>query len=950
MVKKLPVLLSLFVALTLLAVLTAGSLYFYQLNKGAREKVELRAAIFLESLDEELANLTITGKALARAATEVGALKECLKEPSVENLGAANEVLDSFSDTIPGSICLLIDSNGRVVTSSNRFQQTGFIGKVIDHVPWVTGAVKGKTVVFPGEEPMSGFRGIFFSAPVTGVVGKGLLVMLVPVSELEETSVSGIRPNWILTTDKGAVFAANDRRFYGGILDFSQEKANQLNDSHRFNTSAWRELVLPKKTMQNLLLTIEARSFPNWNFYLWLDMEENVADYRSPFLLEMPFYVAIFYLIVLVLLFWLYYVTNRNIRSRMRYERKLAAGEHKYRKAVENAGVSLYLLDSEGKIEYVNRAGISLSGRLKEEFKKGKYLNDFVEDNSLNSVSNRYEKAKKSLEGPGDSIEFTFLDKKGNRKECMGFFGVSGNEEYSLSLMDVTSRKQTEEKLSERCYYFRSVLDSVPVGIMTLDEETKRVTDVNPFASTLIGLIKKMIVGRPSTDFFCTAEEIELLSNDKHEFLEKDWKNDRGEQYHLRIYISEPFSDNETHLILTILDMTAINIMLRAWREEERLAEMLLESVIGKPPRHVEMHDGLSLFFDFITQAGGNARSCHHFIKTMDVGAGQARTVFSFKQHADNRPGVLMKELLLDQVHTSYLNDFPKSKISDGIAYLNNRVELSEMFEAQDSLALITGAVDHESGIFSYCRAGKPKMVLVREGKVIPVDEGAGRELPRPAEESPTWKDHELQLKEGDRLILFSGGSRDMLPQHKGSTATLNHLVKDILRENSDLSASLIVRKLIDKMKFADTDLTLEQDAAFFCLEVENDNLKKSHTYYPSTREEAEKISECVLDEIKSVWESNGFHDPEKRVKPILDECLNRAWLKVDKEGDFSQLKTGWRCRNDFCLEITFSVDNEQFQEITATSGLMMTSRFCEYADEAVIDRRNCSIRLFFKR
>ncbi len=53
----------------------------------------------------------------------------------------------------------------------------------------------------------------------------------------------------------------------------------------------------------------------------------------------------------------------------------------------------------------------------------------------------------------------------------------------------------------------RTILDSIPVGVVTIAMETHKITDVNPFAARMLGLPKEQIVGSRCYCFICSAEE-----------------------------------------------------------------------------------------------------------------------------------------------------------------------------------------------------------------------------------------------------------------------------------------------------------------------------------------------------------------------------------------------------------------------------------------------------------
>ena len=53
----------------------------------------------------------------------------------------------------------------------------------------------------------------------------------------------------------------------------------------------------------------------------------------------------------------------------------------------------------------------------------------------------------------------------------------------------------------------RKILDSVPAGIVIVDEESQKILDANAFAASLLGRPKEDIVGRPCRELICNKSQ-----------------------------------------------------------------------------------------------------------------------------------------------------------------------------------------------------------------------------------------------------------------------------------------------------------------------------------------------------------------------------------------------------------------------------------------------------------
>jgi len=74
--------------------------------------------------------------------------------------------------------------------------------------------------------------------------------------------------------------------------------------------------------------------------------------------------------------------------------------------------------------------------------------------------------------------------------------------------------QRAEELLSENNEQLDTVLNSVPCGILVVDEETHIIQDVNSYASNAIGARAEEIIGRECHQFICPAERGKCPVND----------------------------------------------------------------------------------------------------------------------------------------------------------------------------------------------------------------------------------------------------------------------------------------------------------------------------------------------------------------------------------------------------------------------------------------------------
>jgi len=75
-----------------------------------------------------------------------------------------------------------------------------------------------------------------------------------------------------------------------------------------------------------------------------------------------------------------------------------------------------------------------------------------------------------------------------------------------LTYLDITEQAKADEALKESEERLRRILATVQAGIVIIDAETHRITDVNPVAEELIGVPREEIVGKICHQFICPAQ------------------------------------------------------------------------------------------------------------------------------------------------------------------------------------------------------------------------------------------------------------------------------------------------------------------------------------------------------------------------------------------------------------------------------------------------------------
>ena len=124
--------------------------------------------------------------------------------------------------------------------------------------------------------------------------------------------------------------------------------------------------------------------------------------------------------------------------------------------------------------------------------------------------------------------------------------------------LDITQRKQLEEKLKESEKKYHEIFNNIPNPVFVLDMDSLEILDCNESIKPIYGYAKKEILGRSFTDLFLEADRDQYASKIRHTSVMNQVKhqNKAGKTLVVNIRISPSDYPGKRVLLVTTSDIT----------------------------------------------------------------------------------------------------------------------------------------------------------------------------------------------------------------------------------------------------------------------------------------------------------------------------------------------------------------------------------------------------------
>lgn len=144
----------------------------------------------------------------------------------------------------------------------------------------------------------------------------------------------------------------------------------------------------------------------------------------------------------------------QDITERKETEEALRHSKNHYRAIFETSGTAIIILEGDTTISHVNSNFEELSGYAREELQGRKSWLDFVHPEDAPRIEEHHYQRREHPDSSPKRYEHRFIDRSGTEHHLLMFVGLIRETNQSVaSFIDITERKQMEERLEEMTLY-----------------------------------------------------------------------------------------------------------------------------------------------------------------------------------------------------------------------------------------------------------------------------------------------------------------------------------------------------------------------------------------------------------------------------------------------------------------------------------------------------------------
>jgi PAS domain S-box-containing protein len=241
---------------------------------------------------------------------------------------------------------------------------------------------------------------------------------------------------------------------------------------------------------------------------------------------------------------------SMNITDRKQIEERLKESENLYRAIFETTPAATIIVEEDTTISLVNSQFEKLSGYRKEEWEGKKSWTEFAASKDVERMMNYHRRRRTSPGMVPRNYEFSLIDSLGRTREVTLIVDmIPGTKKSVASLLDITERKRSEEKMLESENLYRTIFETTGTATIIVEEDMT-VSLVNTEFEKMSGSPKSYWEGKRSWTEFASKKDVTRMK--KYHFARRVDPNLAPRNYEFG------FIDRQKNLKDTIITISMI--------------------------------------------------------------------------------------------------------------------------------------------------------------------------------------------------------------------------------------------------------------------------------------------------------------------------------------------------------------------------------------------------------
>jgi len=199
---------------------------------------------------------------------------------------------------------------------------------------------------------------------------------------------------------------------------------------------------------------------------------------------------------------------SMNITDRKQIEERLRESENLYRAIFETTPAATIIVEDDTTISLVNSQFEKMSGYRKEDWEGKKPWTAFVAAKDIDRMMTYHRQRRIDASLPPRNYEFSFIDSQGRIREVtLTVDMIPGTKKSVASLLDITERKRSEEKMLESENLYRTIFETTGTATIIVEEDMT-VTLVNTEFEKMSGAPKSYWEGKRKWTEFASKKDV----------------------------------------------------------------------------------------------------------------------------------------------------------------------------------------------------------------------------------------------------------------------------------------------------------------------------------------------------------------------------------------------------------------------------------------------------------